>query len=196
MKAVRAARGKTIYGHTREAILEAAREVLARDGVEGLSVAKVVHLAGVSRAAAYKLFQSREQLIEATEEGVSERLHQAAFGEESAAAGVIDRLASIAMENPELGRVWLYELLNSRRPANDVFWQQYESEMARLTRSGSAQRGIDVEVHALVMLTATFLWPVWVHAYTRSPKERRRMTERFTREMTRLSLHGIVRPST
>ena len=51
---------------TREAILEAAREVLAQDGKEGLSVAQVAQRAGINRGTAYQHFQTREQLIEAT----------------------------------------------------------------------------------------------------------------------------------
>jgi hypothetical protein len=38
---------------------------------------------------------------------------------------ITQRLAEFAMENPEVGRVWLFELLSSRRPADDPFWQQY-----------------------------------------------------------------------
>ena len=51
---------------TREAILEAARQVLAQDGKEGVSVAQVALLAGVNRGTAYQHFQTREQLIDAT----------------------------------------------------------------------------------------------------------------------------------
>ena len=61
---------------TREAILEAAREVLAQDGKEGLSVARVAQRAGVNRGTAYQHFQTREQLIEATAAWVSEKLYQ------------------------------------------------------------------------------------------------------------------------
>jgi len=61
---------------TREAILEAAREVLAQDGKEGLSVAQVAQRAGVNRGTAYQHFQTREQLIEATAAWVSEKLYQ------------------------------------------------------------------------------------------------------------------------
>src|SRR3974390_3361589 len=66
---------------TREAILEAAREVLAQDGKEGLSVAQVAQLAGVNRGTAYQHFQTREQLIEATAAWVSDKLFRAVFGD-------------------------------------------------------------------------------------------------------------------
>src|ERR1700726_1065598 len=65
---------------TREAILEAAREVLAQDGKEGLSVSQVARRAGVNRGTAYQHFQTREQLIEATAKWVSDKLYNAVYG--------------------------------------------------------------------------------------------------------------------
>src|SRR3974390_47627 len=128
---------------TREAILEAAREVLAQDGKEGLSVAQVAQLAGVNRGTAYQHFQTREQLIEATSAWVSDKLYQAVFGEVSrdqpveaiSTEAVTQHLAEFAMENPEIGRVWLFEVLSSKRPASDPFWQQYVSNLGRFIAS-------------------------------------------------------------
>jgi AcrR family transcriptional regulator len=189
---------------TREAILEAAREILAQDGKEGLSVTQVAQRAGVNRGTAYQHFQTREQLIEATAAWVSEQLHRAAFGDSGIAnaqdvdsvsvAGLTDRLATFAMENPELGRVWLFELLSSRRPASDPFWQQYVSNVEIFATTEHAQPGIDAEVASVLTLAGCFLWPVWARAHTRTAKERQQMAQRFAREMLRMSLHGNLRP--
>lgn len=187
---------------TREIILAAAREVLAQDGKEGLSVAEVAQRAGVNRGTAYQHFQTREQLIEATAAWVSDKLCKAVFGEtvkgqpaaELTVEGVMEHLAQFAMDNPELGRIWLFELLASRRPANDPFWRQYVSKLEKFIKTDLAQPGIDTEVHSVLMLAATFLWPVWARAHTRTAKERQQMAERFIREIMRLSLHGTLRP--
>jgi len=194
---------------TREAILEAAREVLAQDGKEGLSVAQVAQRAGVNRGTAYQHFQTREQLIEATAAWVSDKLFRAVFGDPSlprdlqAEALKVDatdievvqeRLAAFAMENPALGRVWLFEVLSSNRPANDPFWRQYASSFERFAKTKLAQPGIDVEVLSVLFLAGTFIWPVWARAHARSAKERQEMAERFTREVLRLTLHGTLRP--
>jgi AcrR family transcriptional regulator len=202
------ARKKRDPERTREAILEAAREVLAQDGKEGLSVAQVAQRAGVNRGTAYQHFQTREQLIEATAAWVSDKLFRAVFGDPNATrdAGeegskvessdiesVQERLAAFAMENPALGRVWLFEVLSSRRPANDPFWRQYEQGFERFAKTKLAQPGIDVEVLSVLFLAGTFLWPVWARAHARSAKERQQMTERFTREVLRLTLHGSLK---
>jgi len=164
---------------TREAILEAAREVLAQDGKEGLSVAQVAQRAGVNRGTAYQHFQTREQLIEATATWVSEKLYEASFGDP---------------ENPGLGRVWLFELLSSRRPASDLFWRQYESNFESFAKTEYAQPGIDAEVASVLTIAGCFLWPVWTRAHTRSAKDRKKLAERFAREIIRMSLHGTLRP--
>jgi AcrR family transcriptional regulator len=191
---------------TREAILEAAREVLAQDGKEGLSVARVAQRAGVNRGTAYQHFQTREQLIEATAVWVSEKLYRAVFGSGDPAVtsdqppetinieSVNHHLAEFAMENPELGRVWLFEVLSSRRPANDLFWRLYESKFEQFARTEFAQPDIDVEVLSVLLLAGSFLWPVWARAHTRTAAERQQMSSRFSQEILRLCLHGTLRP--
>lgn len=91
-------------------------------------------------------------------------------------------LANFAMENPELGRIWLFELLGSRRPASDSFWRQYETNLKRFSKTEYAQPGIDTEMASIITLAGFFLWPVWARAHTRTAKERLAMAERFSRE--------------
>jgi AcrR family transcriptional regulator len=189
---------------TREAILEAARQQLSQDGKEGVSVAQVAQRAGVNRGTAYQHFQTREQLIEATAAWVSDKLYRSVFGDPAVAgeppldagnvAGVSEHLAEFAMENPEIGRVWLFELLSSRRPTNDPFWQKYVSNFERFAKSEFAQPGIDCEVVSVLLLAGAFLWPVYSRAHVRSAKERQQMAKRFSREVLRLCLHGTLRP--
>jgi AcrR family transcriptional regulator len=192
---------------TREAILEAAREVLAQDGKEGLSVLQVAQLAGVNRGTAYQHFQTREQLLEATAAWVSEKLYRAVFGDPNRAvedAGsdvgsrqietINARLVAFAMENPALGRIWLFEVLSSSRPSSDRFWQKYASSFERFAKTSLAQPGIDTEVLSVLFLAGTFLWPVWARSHARSVKERERMAERFAQEVLRLTLRGTLRP--
>ncbi len=184
--------------------MEAARLVLAQDGSEGLSVAQVAQRAGVNRGTAYQHFQTREQLIEATAAWVSDKLYRSVFGDPALAANqpvetisaetLTERLTDFAMENPELGRVWLFELLRSRRPANDQFWRQYRSNFAKFAKTELAVPGIDVEVASVLILAGTFLWPVWARVHARNAKERRQLAKRFSRELLRLSLHGTMRP--
>lgn len=187
---------------TRAVILEAACTLLAKDGPEGLSVSQVAQLAKVNRGTAYQHFQTREQLLEATSAWVSEKLRQAVFGDVAPSSmavtvgdahGVALRMAEFAMENPTLGRVWLFELLSSGQPASDPFWNQFKGSLEKFAQSEQAQPGIDVDVHTVMVLIGTLLWPIFVRAGSRNAKDRQRLAERFTNEMLRLSLQGTMR---
>ena len=189
---------------TREAILEAARQVLAQDGKEGVSVAQVAQRAGVNRGTAYQHFQTREQLIDATVLWVSEKLCRAVFGPPEIAdnqsvesidvEGVAEHLTEFAIENPEVCRIWLFEVLSSQRPADDPFWQHYVSGFERFAKTELAQPGIDAEVVSVLLLAGTFLWPIWARAHTSTSRARQRMAKRFSREVLRMALHGNLRP--
>jgi AcrR family transcriptional regulator len=188
---------------TRLAILEAARTLVAKHGPEGLSVSQVAQLAGVNRGTAYQHFQTREQLLQATAEWVSEKLCQAVFGDQEIVGGDVEKidpqkvgehLAEFAMENPELGRVWLFQVLSSSRPSSDPFWRLYKTQLDAFAESELAQPGIDCEVQSVLVIVGTFLWPVWARAHTLTAKQRRAMAKRFSREILRVSLHGNMRP--
>lgn len=188
---------------TREAILEAARTRLAADGPEGLSLSEVAHLAGVNRGTAYQHFETREKLIKATAEWVSDKLFRAVFGdpetigerrvEQVDIAELTDRLANFAMDNPELCRVWLLQLLSSPDPASDPFWKEYEGSQARFAKTELAQSNVDTEVVSVIMLAGAFLWPVWARSHTTSEAERRALAGRFAQECLRLSMFGTLR---
>ena len=69
----------------------------------------------------------------------------------------------------------------------------FDQTMERFATSDLAQRGIDVEVHAVLMLAGMFLWPEWVRSQARSAKECDEMAGRFTSELLRLTFHGVLR---
>jgi len=98
---------------------------------------------------------------------------------------VTEHLIAFAMENPELGRAWLFELLRSNRPASDPFWKLYKSKFDKFARSELAQPGIDTESHSVLILVGAFLWPVWARAHAHSPKQRQKMAKRYSDEVLR-----------
>src|SRR5580704_15749291 len=189
---------------TREAILEAARTRLAKDGPEGLSLSEVAHLAGVNRGTAYQHFETREKLIKATAQWVSDKLFHSVFGdaatlgerrvEQVDVADLTDRMINFAMDNPELCRVWLLQVLSSPDPTSDPFWKEYEGSMARFARTKLAQQDIDPEVSSVIMLAGAFMWPVWARAHAKGGRGLRQLAHRFAQECLRLSMHGTLRP--
>ena len=187
---------------TREEILAAARTVLASDGPDGLSLSKVAHLAGVNRGTAYQHFETREDLIQATIAWVSEYLSQSVFGSSEAdLSGDSERpiydymtgIGDFAVENPQLGRIWLYEILSREDPNKDEFFRQFVQSTKAMAESEFAEDGVDAEALSVMILAGYFLWPVWVHARVTSKKERKAMSLRMRREFLRLSLYGSLR---
>lgn len=189
---------------TREAILEAAGVQLAKNGPEGLSVSEVAHQAGVNRGTAYQHFESRDKLMKATVQWISEKLYYHAFGaapgkeeravEDVDVAGLTDRLADFAMDNSALCQGWLLHVLASSDPSADVFWREYEGSLRRFAATKLARANIDTEVLSVVMLAGTFLWPVWARAHAKSAKERRKLSRRLAQECLRLSMYGSMQP--
>lgn len=188
---------------TRAAILEAASNLLAKDGPEAVSLSAVAHLAGVNRGTAYQHFETREKLVQAAIEWVSDRLFRAVFGdpetlgervvEEVDIAGLTDRLADFAMENTDLCRVWLQQVLASPDPANDPFWREYCGSLRRFAATDLAEPGVDAEVVAVLNLAGVFFWPIWARAHAEDERTRGRLARRFADEMLRLSIYGTMR---
>ncbi|MFV8818029.1 TetR/AcrR family transcriptional regulator [Haliea sp. E17] len=189
---------------TREAILAAARKVLASDGPDGLSLSKVAHVAGVNRGTAYQHFETREELIKATVQSVSEHLLTRVFGSIDPAGypsdsnqrpiyEVISGLVDFAVENPDLGRIWLFEILAADDPGEDVFFQRFVAASQGLADSEVSEDGIDAEALSVLILAGYFLWPVWVRARAHNKQDRLAMAGRMRREVLRLMLHGVMR---
>jgi AcrR family transcriptional regulator len=188
---------------TREVILEAACSLLAKDGPEGISLSEVAHLAAVNRGTAYQHFETREKLIEATVTWASDRLFRATFGdpgtigerrvEDVDVAGMTERLAAFAMENHELCRVWLLQVLASPDPSQDPFWREYCGSLERFAASDLAKPGIDAEVLSVMNLAGIFLWPIWARAHAENDAGRAALSTRFARETLRLSMYGSLR---
>ncbi|MCB1689058.1 MAG: TetR/AcrR family transcriptional regulator [Halioglobus sp.] len=200
---------------TRLSILEAAKTILARDGAEGLSVSSVAQLAKVNRGTAYQHFEAKEDLVRATLDLVSHQLLEAVFeggdlgGEppEDILAPDLEhlpevingmaafnlRLASYAIENPDIGRIWLYDVLSRDDPRDDVFYKRFERALQALALSDASRDDMDTEALSVLMLTGYFLWPVWVRAHAKSKKARKVMAQRYAAEVLRLSMHGVLR---
>lgn len=188
---------------TRETILEAASNLLAKDGPEGISLSAVAHLASVNRGTAYQHFETRERLIDATVKWVSDKLFRAVFGEPATLGerrveevdplAMAERLCDFAMENPDLCRVWLQQVLASPDPRDDPFWREYSGSFGRFAGTKLAEPEIDVEVLSVVNLAGVFFWPILARAHAVTPKQRLELSRRFSQEILRLSLFGTMR---
>ena len=197
---------------TRTAILDAAQSILAEDGAEALSVSRVANLAGVNRGTAYQHFLAKEDLIEATMERVSHQLLEAVFEESDdepydealqpsiqhlpdviqKMAGFTMRMALYTVENPDISRIWLFDVLSKKDPQQDVFYKRFLEAIERLANSEMSEPDIDIEALAVLMLSGFLLWPVWVDSHAKTKKMKKQMAQRFGNEVLRFTLHGFL----
>jgi len=190
---------------TRNAILEASSSLFAQQGADSVSVSAVANLAGVNRGTAYQHFPSREELIAATIEWVSFRMFRAVYGdpatigerrvEEVDVPETMHRLSVFAMENAELCRSWLLQILASENPVADPFWKEFQGSLERFAQTELAQDNVDSEAMSVLVLSGVFLWPVWVRSHAKTDEERRKLAIRMTRELLRLCLFGSMNPA-
>ena len=189
---------------TRNAILEAASSLFAQQGADSVSVSAVANLAGVNRGTAYQHFPSREDLIAATIEWISIRMFRAVYGDAEAVQErrfdhadvptTMHRLSVFAMENADLCRSWLLQILASENPAADPFWKEFQGSLELFAQTELTRENIDSEALSVLVLSGIFLWPVWVRSHAKTDEERRKLAIRMTRELLRLSLYGTMRP--
>lgn len=189
---------------TRRDILQAALEVLAKDGPESLSVTQVARLAGVNRGTAYQHFPTREDLTHATTAWVSERMYEEFYGDFEEVVEknkvypsdlALERLSDFAMNNPELSRAWLFDVMSTKGDVTDPFWKRYVKELEAFKDAGHGRQDMDVEVFAFIALASALLWPIWVGAHARDSRARKKMQQRFVDEMLRLVLFGSLEPA-
>lgn len=190
---------------TRNAIVQAAMTLLSENGPEGVSFSEVARLAGVDRGTAHRHFQSREALLKATANLVSDHLFKAVFGDERGGAkeprflGSSDimekneRLIQFGMNNPELCRIWLFEVMSSEEPTADPFWRAFLGSYAAFADSDAAEENLNSEALAVIMLASSFLWPIWVRSHAKSDRERKALARSFSDECLRLSMYGSLK---
>ncbi|HVN36849.1 MAG TPA: TetR/AcrR family transcriptional regulator [Myxococcota bacterium] len=100
-------------GAARERLLEAATRCIARDGIDGLSMASVAGEAGVSRPTLYRYFADRRTLLEATlfyaGRSLADALGERLRGHASPADKAVEAMLFVHGEiprDPVLGALW------------------------------------------------------------------------------------------
>ena len=199
----RGRRNNTDPETTRQEILQAAREVLAKDGPDNLSVTEVARRAGVNRGTAYQPFPTREDLTHATASWVSQRMYEEFYGDAEVMRKrkepyppdlAQERLSNFAMNNPELSQAWLFDVMTTEGEVADPFWKEYVRRLQEFVDEGYGRKDMDVEVFAFVTLVSSLLWPIWVGAHSKGAKAREEMRQRFSDEMMHLFLFGSLVP--
>lgn len=148
------------------AILDAALELLAESGLEGLSVEAVAARAGVSKAAIYRRWPSRDEMVAAAFRSVTTSLEVPETGNvrddlvellagfqsatlRSLPGHLVPRLVAATVSNPELLRVFLANVYAPRRAA-------LLAVLKRGVERGQLRRDVDLNL-CLAMIVGPLL---------------------------------------
>ena len=180
------------YERTRRNIVEAARGLMAERGPESLTVSAVARAAEINRTTAYQHFRTRDELVGAvTAELVGEV--GAVVGRPGPIAERIDYVAAYFVDHPEIARLALHLLL-AESPFPREAWRPFLAEMRTLAATGGVHRDVDPEMLGHVLMAVAILWPLHARIESEDAAAARAATRRFTRELKRLLLYGLLRP--
>lgn len=189
---------------TREKILDAALALVAKNGPENLTLTDVVRHSGVHRATIYQHFATRDDVLAASSERFASKFYKEVLVTMKAQDEILpggkalvnltNAFAEFVMHNPDLAQIWLHTLVNSKEPAKDPVWQEYEGSVRRMIESDVAQEGLDSEALSILILSGTMFWPLWTRAHTKTEAQRTNASRRFTGMLFRVALRGIVKP--
>jgi AcrR family transcriptional regulator len=144
-------------GDTKQRLTAATLEVVAREGVEGATTARIAAAAGLSQAALYKHFATRKDLLLAALDSLYDTIHEVVL-ESSSEPDVVERLRSIGRLHSELivsGRgsfiYPLFEFLaappeSGLREAQGVRQLQMIQSVAAIVEEGKTQGSIGPDV--------------------------------------------------
>jgi AcrR family transcriptional regulator len=178
---------------TREAILAAARELMAERGPEAMTISEVAHRAGINRGTAYQHFRTRDELAAAVRRWFGETLTPMLTADRPVGER-IDSFLAFFVEHPEFARLWIHEILASSEAAPNESWESFIATLEAFTRSGRSQPGIDPEMLGRILVAAPLVWSLWAHKAAGAAAARRAAARRFGREIKRLLLFGVMKP--
>jgi AcrR family transcriptional regulator len=178
---------------SRTRLLAAAKELVAQDGLDALTVVGVARQAGLNRSTAYQHFPQRENLVDAVGAEFAREL-RGMFSEPRELGEQIDFFSHHFQENPDIARIWMFHLLHDDEVVAKPGWDEYVSALQKLADSSRSQDGIDAEMLCVIGMTSALVWSLMVRQRNTGEEQARAETDRFARELKRLFLHGALRP--
>jgi AcrR family transcriptional regulator len=179
------------FERNRQRLLSAARQLVAEHGPDALTVSEVAHRAGLNRTTAYQHFRTRDELVSAVLDAMSDEL-QSGLAEPHSAPELIDRMGRALTDQREIARLALH-LLMSGDPLPRRGWGRFVAHLGTVTRGSRTQDGVDAEMLAHILVGTWLVWSLRAHAEY-DEAEVPAATARLTRELKRLFLYGLFRP--
>ncbi|MBW2287561.1 MAG: TetR/AcrR family transcriptional regulator [Deltaproteobacteria bacterium] len=177
---------------TREAILCAARELVAERGPEGMTISEVAHRAGVNRGTAYQHFRNRGELATAVHDWFGGTLAML-LSSDLPVSERIDRFLEFIVGHPEYARLWIDEMLSIPNGRPNESWKTFVAALEVFAESIGAQPGIDPERLGRILVSAPLVWSLWANRAV-TEEDRSLEVRHFSHEIKRMLLFGVLNP--
>jgi AcrR family transcriptional regulator len=147
------------FDDTHQEMIEAAVRLISEKGVDSLSISAVARVLGLNRTTVYYHFDSREALIKAVKDWSSARLAKA-FTLPMPQPERIDYITRFVLENPELIKLWIEELVSPGDIRNSYPYWDVLVEGIRTNLTGADTNAtVDAEVFCIMLLISTTIGP-------------------------------------
>lgn len=173
---------------TRRRLLHAGSELVAHAGVSAVTISAVAEKAGITRRAAYHHFASREELLFELRKALNAQLLKSLRGVQDYGEPR-ELLVALAEQDDSALRFQVFELLNHGL-GRSVLFKNISTQLAERQRAGLIKAEVDVEMFALISMSAAFLGAALAMTLAKTKKERHVIAERFSAELERTIRHG------
>jgi AcrR family transcriptional regulator len=149
------------FDETHQEMIETAVRLISEKGADALSISAVARELGINRTTVYYHFDSREALIKAVKDWSSAQLARA-FSLHSPQHERIDYITRFVLENPELIKLWIEEVVSTGDIRNTYpCWDMLvEAVTGALGATGTTDDETpDAEVLCVFLLTSTIIGP-------------------------------------
>lgn len=177
---------------TRDAILRAARELVAERGPAGMTISEVAHRAGVNRGTAYQHFRNRDELAAAVHDWFGRTLAMLLAGD-LPVSETIDLFLEFIVGHPEYAQLWIHEMFSIPNGRSSETWKTFVAALESFAASEGAQPGIDPERLGRILVSAPLVWSLWGNR-TLAEADRSLEVRCFAREIKRMLLFGVLDP--
>jgi AcrR family transcriptional regulator len=174
------------YTGTHQQMIETAVRLISEKGADALSIAGLAREMAINRTTVYYHFDSREALLGEVRHWSSEQLARA-FNLAAPQRERIDYLTRFVLENPELIKLWIEELVSGEDIRESYpLWDDLVAGIRSLAEHNGAMVGVDAEVFCVNLLVSAIIGPRVFRDSVRPEEDIDTVTDRFHAEWARV----------